>query len=185
MTESEVAAYIYANYDPVITKVVMASPSPVTAPILAGIIHRESAGGLTLKPPGPAGTGDGGHGRGLCQIDDRYYPRFCAGEDWKDPFLNISLAKEIIEGNYYYLIKTYSTSADTVDFEKTMTMACAAYNCGLGGVKRGMKAGYGYDHFTTGGNYGMEVTRLSKVYKVVAAIELAKAKDEPNSPAGV
>jgi hypothetical protein len=44
--------------------------------VLAAIVERESRGGEALSPPGPAGVGDGGHGRGLMQIDDRWHGLF-------------------------------------------------------------------------------------------------------------
>mgnify|MGYP001619443009 FL=1 len=44
------------------------------------VMSRESGFGRYLVPSGPAGTGDGGHGLGLMQLDDRYHPG-----DLKDP----------------------------------------------------------------------------------------------------
>ncbi len=46
--------------------------------LLMAICMRESLGGAALTPPGPEGTGDGGHGRGLMQIDDRHHAPFIA-----------------------------------------------------------------------------------------------------------
>lgn len=59
--------------------------------LMLAIIERESAGGEALKPRGPSGRGDGGHGYGLAQIDDRFHPSFIAakGPDglplWAEP----------------------------------------------------------------------------------------------------
>lgn len=53
--------------------------------VLAAILERESLGGDALTPPGPRGTGDGGHGRGLMQIDDRWHGPFVATGLWREP----------------------------------------------------------------------------------------------------
>ncbi len=177
MTETEVSKFIYETYGQILDAVILVEPTPVTAPIMAGLMHRESAGGLTLHPPGPEGTGDGGHGRGLCQIDDRYYPIFTGNDEWKDPRLNITFAKGILEDNYHYFLRL---TQDPPDFSKVMMMALSAYNAGIGGVKRGLKLGRGSDHFTTGGNYGSEVMRLSSMYTAVSILEKAKQDGVPN-----
>lgn len=39
--------------------------------LLAAVLDNESRGGDVLSPPGPGGTADNGHGRGLMQLDDR------------------------------------------------------------------------------------------------------------------
>lgn len=53
--------------------------------VLAAILERESRGGDALTPQGPRGTGDGGHGRGLMQIDDRWHGPFIATGLWREP----------------------------------------------------------------------------------------------------
>jgi soluble lytic murein transglycosylase-like protein len=74
--------------------------------VLGAIMDRESGGGRYLSPPGPAGTGDMGHGRGLMQIDDRDRPpfpgraAFIAGDDWKDPAKNILFGARILASYY-------------------------------------------------------------------------------------
>jgi hypothetical protein len=53
--------------------------------LLCAVMLRESIGGTILTPPGRNGRGDGGHGRGLFQIDDRGPFRHLIppdGEDW-------------------------------------------------------------------------------------------------------
>ena len=55
-------------------------------------MDRESGGGILLTPRGPAGTGDGGHGRGLMQIDDRYHKAWIDLNLWQIASENIRYA---------------------------------------------------------------------------------------------
>jgi soluble lytic murein transglycosylase-like protein len=65
--------------------------------LIAAIMDRESRGGDALSPPGPAGTGDFGHGRGLMQIDDRTWTAFCNDIGrWQDPATNIAFGAGIL-----------------------------------------------------------------------------------------
>lgn len=98
--------------------------------LLLAIVDRESLGGDALKPPGPAGTGDGGHGRGLAQLDDRSHPFTSCVDDtgaalWKDPWLNLSYAARLLRR----LLDTFH--GDTA-------AALAAYNAGAGRVARAL-----------------------------------------------
>jgi hypothetical protein len=110
---------------------------------LAAICDRESCGGLTLRPKGPAGTGDGGHGHGLMQIDDRSYPEFCSGEEWKDPTLNILKGAMVLHEKW----------TEVRDHQGGI----AAYNCGARNVLKARAAGLDVDRFTTGRNYSADV----------------------------
>jgi soluble lytic murein transglycosylase-like protein len=74
--------------------------------LLAAIMDRESLGGEYLKPRGPAGVGDGGHGRGLMQVDDRYHASFVAalyGRStlylWQDPAFACLYGARLLEEN--------------------------------------------------------------------------------------
>lgn len=87
--------------------------------LVLALMDRESLCGLELSPPGPWGSGDFdavqlgpdkkpipgqvGHGRGLCQFDDRAHPDsyvdengltndqwIAQSDDWKDPVANIN-----------------------------------------------------------------------------------------------
>jgi soluble lytic murein transglycosylase-like protein len=95
--------------------------------LLAAVIDRESLGGDALKPKGPAGTGDGGHGRGLGQIDDRSHASFLAAKFdsgaplWQDPTFNVLYAAKLLRKN--------------LDRFGEEGPAVAAYNCGPGNVR--------------------------------------------------
>ncbi len=107
--------------------------------LLAAICNRETAGGTTrwLTPPagGAAATGDSGHGHGLMQIDDRSHAEFCAGDDWKDPYKNFSYALTQV------LIPMYQSLGD-------LRQTIAAYNCGMGNVRKAIKRGLDVDTYT-------------------------------------
>lgn len=98
--------------------------------LVMAIIDRESLGGEALKPRGPSGTGDGGHGRGLAQIDDRAHP-FTSCEDdtgralWADPWFNVSYACRLL-------------ARLMLTFKGDVAAAVGAYNTGAGNVRKAL-----------------------------------------------
>lgn len=92
--------------------------------LMAALCERESQGGETLDPQGPAGVGDAGHGKGLFQIDDRGHPGYTnAYADsgvplWSQPTLNTAYAAWLYSRNLSHC------GNDNI-------VAIAAYNCGL------------------------------------------------------
>lgn len=129
----------------------------VDAYLLAAVCDRESGGGRYLKPPGPAGVGDGGHGRGLMQIDDRYHKEFVASGAWMKPFENICKGAEILAANR----KEFAEDADAEFLSvcrynasaKRIAEALAKANADK--ISRRMAA----DSVTTGGDYGSDCIR--------------------------
>lgn len=129
--------------------------------LLAAIIDRESLGGDALKPKGPAGTGDNGHGRGLGQIDDRSHVSFLSATFdggaplWQDPTFNVMYAAKLLRKN--------------LDRFGDEAAAVAAYNCGPGNVRTALArlpAGASaaerlaaVDKRTAHGNYASDVLR--------------------------
>ena len=55
------------------------------------------------RPPGPIGTGDSGHGRGLMQIDDRSHGQWLMTHNWQDPETNITYGGQILASNMIFL----------------------------------------------------------------------------------
>jgi hypothetical protein len=83
--------------------------------VLAAILERESRGGEALDPPGPAGLGDGGHGHGLMQIDDRWHVPFIATGLWAEPAFALLYGARILRqgldafgGDYPAAIGSYN-----------------------------------------------------------------------------
>lgn len=132
--------------------------------LLAALIWRESAGGATLKPPGPAGTGDfatrggklppdgGGWGRGLGQIDFQFHQDWIVQVDaagvplWQVAESNISKAHEIF-------------IAGASGFTDDLQAQVDSYNAGARAVRLAELQGIDPDLKTTGGNYGKDVLR--------------------------
>lgn len=64
--------------------------------LLVALMERESGSGEYLSPRGPEGTGDGGHGRGLFQIDDRTNGNWLLVNNWHDPYVNAKKGSELL-----------------------------------------------------------------------------------------
>lgn len=90
--------------------------------VLAAILERESLGGDALTPPGPRGTGDGGHGRGLMQIDDRWHGSFVDTGLWREPAFALLYAARLLRQALDALGDDYSP-------------AIGAYNAGTARVR--------------------------------------------------
>ncbi len=99
--------------------------------LLAAICWRETRAGMAtqLSKPGPTGTGDGGHGKGLMQVDDRWHAAFVSKVlpdgrmAWQDPASNIDYGAAVL--------------AECVQaFPGEIGLAVAAYNAGATRVKK-------------------------------------------------
>lgn len=128
--------------------------------VLAAIMDRESRGGEACHPPGPGGTGDGGNGLGLMQIDKRHHQTFAAAvmpngaPMWKSPTFNTLYGAKLLAHNLAEAGNDYP-------------LAIAGYNCSLrrailaciqasgeDAIARRIKL---LDPLTTGGNYVSDV----------------------------
>lgn len=148
--------------------------------LLLAIMARESAYGEALKPVGPGGTGDAGHGRGLMQIDDRSWREWIDANPWWEPRTNIAKGAAILKTNLRFfagrgtvpgvtdgLLVTVSQAHASrrrveagvypdprpLEGEELRRAALAAYNTGAANVLISLAAGLGPDTTTTGGNY--------------------------------
>jgi soluble lytic murein transglycosylase-like protein len=123
----------------------------VPAELVAAVCWRESRGGDALRPRGPSGFGDNGHGRGLMQIDDRSHACFLAETDdhgkplWQYPSHNIDYATREV------LAKGLAAFPDSLEG------GIAAYNARADRVQMALKNGRHPDSVTTGGDYVAEV----------------------------
>jgi peptidoglycan hydrolase-like protein with peptidoglycan-binding domain len=108
-------------------------------------------------------VGDGGHGRGLFQIDDRWQKTWLsqhgalgAGQTPKIADAT-EFAADMLAGNIAYGKQKGVRAADLVKF------ACSAYNAGPGGAWTGYQAGDS-DKQTANGDYGSDVVgRLAAI----------------------
>jgi hypothetical protein len=118
--------------------------------VIGGVGSRESLWGLILNPRGPAGTGDGGHGRGLMQIDDGAH-EFARTGNWQNPKANIRYGCDLLADNRAVLKREGLTG------RQLLKATLASYNAGLGAVLRALDRGINVDSVTTGDDYGKDV----------------------------
>ncbi len=139
------------KYEWVVKKV--AAKYGVPPSVLAGLGSRESHWGLALTPPGPSGTGDHGHGRGLLQIDDRWHVPFIQTGKWADGNENIIYGGAVLKNCMDYFVKKDNW---TMSYQ-LIQAGVAGYNCGPRRALDGYKIGYGVDYYTTGRDYSKNV----------------------------
>ena len=125
--------------------------------LLMGICSRETRFGLALS--GNL-TGDGGHGRGLMQIDDRSHTEWLRIHNWKDPATNIEYGADVWMENYNYFCDHFELVG--AEYPKLVWAATASYNCGAGNVSKVLKAGSDVDSRTTGQDYSADVRARTK-----------------------
>lgn len=146
--------------------------------LIVGFMERESASGQALLPPGPAGTGDSGHGRGLMQIDDRSFGSWLAANNWRDPAVNIRKGVAVLQENLQFFQRkgfgkvaveegTYAARqgvpvgvyADPRPLSGVALWmaAVAGYNTGERNVLRAIAAGQPADHTTANHNYATDI----------------------------
>lgn len=146
--------------------------------VFAGIVSRESGGGLYLDPPAADGLGDNGHGHGLAQVDDRPAPddasdyekqlaakrrAHIGSGDWKDPRKHLRFAAvEVLRG-------AYDQFADVEDTELRIAAAVAAYNSGVDNVRRQLDAGRDVNAVTTKKDYARDVLARADNWSGAAA----------------
>lgn len=137
----------------------------VRADILLAVASRESH--LGQQPPLRADwTGDGGHGRGLMQIDDRWHADFVRSHRNDDHAANARYAARLLASN----LRRYRG-----DYVK----ALAAYNAGPGNVDRALREGRSAEHYTTGRDYATDVLARARV---IAAMVGGVAASTGSSP---
>jgi hypothetical protein len=167
-------------YAPIILQI--ADEQNVDPFLIAAIGTRESQWGAAIG--GPGGTGDGGHGRGIMQIDDRSNQVWLATNDWTDPYTNITKGVEIFKAKVKYLT---AISIGSVTLDDTharargvapgnypdprplsgdwlVRCATAAYNTGEHNVLMSIAAGADPDATTTGHNYSSDVLAHMDTY---------------------
>jgi len=153
--------------------------------------QRESRWGAALSADM---TGDGGHGRGIMQIDDRSFANWLATNNWRDPYTNVRKGAEILKAKMNFFTSTTPvaglTNGKMVSITGTaasrrnvspgsypdprplygsrlVESAIAAYNTGEGNVLRSLAAGVAVDTTTAGGDYLADV--WDKMMDAVAA----------------
>jgi peptidoglycan hydrolase-like protein with peptidoglycan-binding domain len=119
----------------------IADETGVPAPIIAGIIAKESAG----KADAVGSTGD----YGLMQINKRYNQDFVNNQDWSDPETNIRYGTE-------------KFAAKIRSFDGNIDNAVASYNAGNRGVREGLAEGRTLDQITFAPNYVRDILAYAR-----------------------
>ena len=110
-------------------------------------------------------VGDGGHGYGLMQIDDRAYPDFCHTGAWKAPVLIIEKGASVLDSKRTLIehgqgqvlhVGGYQFLGAKIDAVSLVRVAVASYNAGLWPYYTFSK-GEDPDRLTTGHNYSADV----------------------------
>lgn len=150
--------------------------------VIGGILDRESLFGLYLSSDL---TGDGGHGRGLMQIDDRFHANYIDKGTWKDPASNIDYGVSLLASYHNQMrmtptasMRTLIKSAQRLGIDPgqypdprpligqdALTAAIAAYNAGTTAVLDAIAAGFNPDLMTTGKNYSADVLFRADEYR--------------------
>lgn len=141
----------FKNYQSIVQKVAAKYEIPVS--VIAGIGSRESHWGLALTPPGPHGTGDGGHGRGLMQIDDRWHVNFINSGKWADATENIIYGCAVLKNSMGLFEKKLGWTMSL----KLLRAGIAGYNCGPSRALQAYQDGQDFDYYTTGRDYSRNV----------------------------
>jgi putative peptidoglycan binding protein/transglycosylase-like protein with SLT domain len=149
------------------------------ASLIGGVGSRESAWGRTLKPPGPAGTGDfakrrfpkahrpgplppdgGGFGRGLMQIDFDAH-EFARTGNWRDPRANILFGCQVLSEVQRFIGKNSNLAGRSL-----LRAALSAYNSGVENVLKAIQRGLDVDFFTSGRNYSRDVLNRAGFFQL-------------------
>lgn len=101
--------------------------------------------------------GDGGHGHGLGQIDDRSYPVFCSSPHWHDPQVNLVMTASVLAEKIRQISPAIHIPEDRLQ------VGLAAYNCGAMNAVNSYVAGV-VDRRTTGGDYSKDVLARERVF---------------------
>jgi hypothetical protein len=110
-------------------------------------------------------VGDGGHGRGLFQVDDRFHgqwlARVGAGRPGGLPSVEdgAAYAAELLTSNFSF------GRAKGLRGRRLLKFAASAYNAGAGGAWKGVQEAGDSDAMTTGRDYGADVLRRMAILR--------------------
>uniref|UniRef100_H2YQ08 Lysozyme g n=1 Tax=Ciona savignyi TaxID=51511 RepID=H2YQ08_CIOSA len=122
----------------------------VDASLVAGIISRESNGGLALDSKG---FGDKGNGFGVIQVDKRHHNPVGGPTSQEHINQGTSILKQSIDD----VAKKHPTWTD----DQKLRGGVAAYNFGVSNVR----TPDGIDRGTTGNNYSSDVLKRAEYFK--------------------
>lgn len=139
--------------------------------IIAGLGSRESHWGLALKPQGPKGTGDNGHGKGLLQIDDRWH-EFARTGKWVDPRENILYGCSVLADSLKVCKRRLKSATGSFVFSECpddralLRAGIAGYNAGASRVISCIVGKGDIDELTSGKNFSADVLSRAGWFQV-------------------
>jgi hypothetical protein len=145
-----------------------AAATGIPAAVLAAIASRETGVRMIV--------GDGGHGRGVMQIDDRYHSAFTSSPAAMDWTQNPMYGAKVLAS---YLQQAISGGVDEFN---ALRVALAGYNQGLSGAKADYQNYGDPDKTTTGGDYSKDV--LQRAEWIEENIPAAAAGSKKNCGGG-
>jgi hypothetical protein len=131
--------------------------------------------------------GDGGHGHGIMQIDDRSYPEFCRSDDWKDPRKNIHKRAEVLDAKRKEILKNIGKTVlckqkqyrgVTLTDLGLLRTSIAAYNSGCQGHYNISIIG-NPDAGTTGADYSCDVINRAEAFARLLTAAVSKGYCKP------
>ena len=102
-------------------------------------------------------VGDGGHGHGIMQIDNRSFPAWCRSKKWLD------VQEGVRMGAWVLLTKLNDARSLNVPEKDLSRVAIASYNAGRPAIKAYLDHG-NPDMPTTGHNYSADVLKRAEVF---------------------
>lgn len=158
-----------------VVKLCRSKGGPITADLALAIVNRES-GDRNI-------AGDGGHGRGLYQFDDRYQAAWLGSVRGALSGAWNAVARSALTAGYVPLLIpatrrmrkiltenfNYARSHGIQDERVALRIAVAGWNAGLGGAMAGYEETSNADSHTTGGDYSKDVFRRRTVIREILA----------------
>lgn len=114
-------------------------------------------------------AGDGGHGRGVMQIDDRYHAIARDTNFLRDPEALIDYGCKMLKENRKWAAEMWPTYTS----QQHLKIAASAYNAGRAGARSGVRRG-NCDLNTTGHDYGKDVIARAILFDLLLPPDTVK-----------
>ena len=109
-------------------------------------------------------AGDGGHGRGVLQIDDRYHTIAATTNFLAHPEVLIDYGCMMLADN----LRLVQGRWPSFTSQQHLKITAASYNAGMTGASRGAVEGDA-DKYTTGHDYGSDVVKRTALFAEILA----------------
>lgn len=143
-----------------------------------------------LDPKWLTKKGDGGHGAGLMQIDDRSFPLFTNSDKWKDARLGILYGATVLRQKWDDLENTAGKSLKFKGnaFTGPRVVGIVAQQIAIAAYNSGRAAAYHYskgrnpDNGTTGKDYSQDVMQRAAIFRELLAKDGMLDKNSAGQP---